>query len=92
MPIQGPDSGIPCQCGGRLLHVLDTDPQPLRCQVIRIRMCNKCYGRQTTREQKLGPLRPGTKPIDTVDSVKNGQKHRDLEGQQTFDELLFAES
>jgi hypothetical protein len=94
MPRQGPESGIPCpNCGvGRLLDVLDTDPQPDRKQVVRIRRCDSCWGTNTTREVLFGTFRPGTKPIDTVNHDDDCVKSTDLPGQMTLDGLLFAES
>ena len=93
MPRQGPDSGIPCpNCGGRLLDILDTDPQPDRKQVVRIRRCDSCWGTNTTREVCFGPFRPGSKPIDTVNPDDDCVKSTDLPGQMTFDELLSIES
>jgi hypothetical protein len=93
MPRQGPESGIPCpNCGGRLVDILDTNPQPIHKHVLRIRHCKDCWGTQTTQEKCFGPFRPGTKPIDTVDLLEANQKLTDLPGQMTLDELLFAES
>lgn len=93
MPRQGPDSGLPCpNCNGRLLDVLDTDPQPEREQVVRIRRCESCWGTNTTREVLFGPFRPGTKPIDTVYHSGDDVKSSDLPGQLTLDCLLFPET
>jgi hypothetical protein len=90
MPRQGDESGIPCECGGMLLDILDTKPQNEHARVLRIRECDTCGGRQNTRETKFGPLRPGVKRIDTADLDEYGMKRSDSFGQRTFSELLSA--
>lgn len=87
MPIHTENSGIPCECGGRLLDVLDSEPQPALKLVMRIRQCDRCYGRQTTHEKPVGPMRPGTKPIDTVRLRENSVNRGDLPGQLTIFDL-----